>query len=295
MRIRRAASGRFGFVKLACGAAVLVTAASAVWAGQPLFAWQVRSDTATVTMVGSIHFGRPDFYPLPGPLEASFAEADVLAVEVDLLAEGTAGKMAQLMVRQGMLPEGQTLATELPDTLLAGFKEALADQPEVFASCQVFKPAFAALVLAANSYDDLGFDPELGLEWHYLKMARDRKEIREIETLQRQMALFTGIDPQLGILLLESTLQQLPRMAPLLGKLVEAWKSGDADRVDSLMAAQVGEDPAPGRFLPQPAGGSKLRHGRFGRGLAAPKPGCVHAGGRGPFRRQGGDRRHPPE
>ena len=52
---------------------LLATAAAA--APTSLFMWQVKSDHATVSLVGSIHVGQPDFFPLAARYEDAFAAA----------------------------------------------------------------------------------------------------------------------------------------------------------------------------------------------------------------------------
>ena len=84
--------------------AVLVAATGAL-AGDKLFMWQVESETATVTLVGSIHVGKPDFFPLADPYEKSFADAGALAVEVDVEDPEIMQKSAMLMM-QPVAPTG---------------------------------------------------------------------------------------------------------------------------------------------------------------------------------------------
>lgn len=229
---------------LVLGAAVIATAAPAAVATQPLFAWQVRSDTAVVTMMGSVHFGREDFYPLAPVIEEAFEQADALAVEVDALDPAKAAAAATLMMTAGMMPPGRTLEDVLPDSTVARIQEALGPQKAMWSVYKSLKPAFLALILAAGGYQELGLDPQLGLETHFLGKARGAKEIIELETIEQQMALFTGLDDAMGMALLADTLDQLESMEEVLENLVEAWLAGDVARVDALMADQVGEDPA---------------------------------------------------
>jgi uncharacterized protein YbaP (TraB family) len=44
--------------------------------------WTAKSKTATVYMVGSLHDGRPEMYPLPREMEDAFAKADLLVEEI---------------------------------------------------------------------------------------------------------------------------------------------------------------------------------------------------------------------
>src|SRR6476646_6329514 len=46
--------------------------------------WKATSPTATVHLVGSIHIGNNSMYPLPREVEAAFAGAKVLTVEINI-------------------------------------------------------------------------------------------------------------------------------------------------------------------------------------------------------------------
>ncbi|MFH2052219.1 MAG: TraB/GumN family protein [bacterium] len=244
MKPRSGRSARGPVMLLVLGAAVIATAAPAAVVTEPLFAWQVRSDTAVVTMMGSVHFGREDFYPLAQVIEEAFEQADALAVEVDALDPAKAAAAASLMMTAGMMPQGRTLEDVLPDSTVARIQEALGPQKAMWSVYKSLKPAFLALILATSGYQEMGLDPQLGLETHFLGKARGAKEIVELESIEQQMALFTGLDDAMGLALLDDTLDQLGDMEGVLEELVEAWQAGDVARVDALMADQVGEDPA---------------------------------------------------
>ena len=42
--------------------------------GQHPSLWRVSTEHGTLFLFGSVHFGHPDFYPFPAPIEDAFAE-----------------------------------------------------------------------------------------------------------------------------------------------------------------------------------------------------------------------------
>ena len=46
------------------------------------FFWQVESESATVYLLGSIHYADPGFYPLRPAIEKAFEASDKLVVEI---------------------------------------------------------------------------------------------------------------------------------------------------------------------------------------------------------------------
>ena len=50
--------------------------------------WAVRAERATAYLLGTIHVGRPDFYPLAPRIEAAFADSETLVLELDMSRRG---------------------------------------------------------------------------------------------------------------------------------------------------------------------------------------------------------------
>ena len=46
--------------------------------------WEIKSGKQTAYIFGSIHVAKADFYPLPATVEAAYAQAATVAVEVDI-------------------------------------------------------------------------------------------------------------------------------------------------------------------------------------------------------------------
>lgn len=233
-------------VLLAVVAVALVTAGcSSLNKGNPLFMWQVKSDTATVTLVGSIHVGQPDFFPLAEPFETAFAASPVLAVEVDMTDPEVLQKTGVLMMQKGMLPAGTTLADHLSPELWQRMQDFAAERDINLAMYQMMKPGIVAMVLVMQEYQKQGFDPELGIDKHFLDAAKEQgKEIRSLETIEQQLDLFFEIDDQLDDVLVAEFLDQMEEIGPMIERMVYLWNSGDVDGLDKFLQEQVGEDPA---------------------------------------------------
>jgi uncharacterized protein len=217
-------------------------------AGDRVFAWEVRSETATITMFGSIHLGRADFYPLPQAVEDAFEKAPVVAVEVDVLDPAAALEIMQQTMQWGMLKDGKTLDDLLSPELKEKSLVALGDKKGMWTVLRKYTPGLLAMTISLQAFQDLGFEESLGVEKHFLDAARGNKEIRNLETIEQQMSLIFGLEGDLQFVFLESTLDQLDEMEALIGDLVVAWKAGDGPGLDKIMTSQVGEDDAMQEF-----------------------------------------------
>ena len=227
---------------------VLVLAAASAAAG-PLFQWEVKSETATVTLVGSIHVGKADFFPLATPFEDAFTAADALAVEVNMADPANAQKALMLMMQKGMLPGETTLKDRLSPELMARLEAFATERGVSLAMYSKFKPGIVAMILVMEEYQRQGFDPELGIDMHFLSQAEEKsKPIRELETLEAQLDLFLEIDDHLDDVLLNEFLDQMGDLGTQMAKMIDLWKSGDADGLNDYLQQQMGDDPAMADF-----------------------------------------------
>jgi uncharacterized protein YbaP (TraB family) len=211
--------------------------------------WQVRSETATVSLVGSIHVGKPEFFPLAEPFEKAFAAAPVLAVEVDMSDPVNLQKSAVLVMQKGILPGDTTLEDRLSPELWQRMEKYAAESGMPLAMYAKFTPGIVAMMMVLEEYKKVGFDPELGIDKHFLDAAREQeKEIRELETIEAQLDLFFSIDDELDDILVEEFLDQMSEITAITEEMVALWKSGNVEGLDDFLQDQMGEDPAMADF-----------------------------------------------
>ncbi len=223
---------------------LLVAFAQSALAGDKLYMWQVKSETANITLVGSIHVGQPDFFPLADPYEEAFTAADVLAVEVDMTDPAVIQQSTMLMMQKGMLPGAETLQTRLEPELYARLEAYAKEKGVPLAMYMKLKPGIVAVVLSMEEYKAQGFDPELGIDKHFLDAAKAAdKEVRALETVADQLDIFLGIDDTLDDILITETLDQMNDVGAIIDEMVGYWKSGDADGMGTFMESQMGEGP----------------------------------------------------
>ena len=124
-----------------------------------------------------------------------------------------------------------------------------ADRGVPLAMYSKFKPGIVAMILVMEEYQRQGFDPELGVDLHFLEQARETsKLIRELETIEAQLDLFLEIDDKLDDILIEESLDQMDDLASEAMKMIGFWKSGDAQGLDRYLVEQMGDDPAMTEF-----------------------------------------------
>ena len=223
---------------------VAAPGAATATAAEDLFLWETRSPTATITLVGSIHVGQPDFFPLAAPFEEAFAAAPALAVEVDISDPATVQKSAMVMMQRGLLPGSETLQTRLEPAVWDRLEAYAKDHGTSLAPYMKLKPGLVAMMLVMEEYQRQGFDPELGIDQHFLTAAKTAgKQIRSIETIEDQLDLFLDIDDTLDDILVSEFLDQTVDVQATIDEMIGFWQTGDADGLDRLLQEQIGDTP----------------------------------------------------
>lgn len=199
---------------------------------------------ATVYMLGSVHLLSADLYPLAAPVEDAYADAEHVFFEVHL--DSLKARQTELALR-GLYQDGRTLRSELPAEVYARLEQAAAGYAQFGITMQVLdrmKPWLVSLMLQALEWQKAGMVAEHGVDAHFAGRARqDGKGVGAFESVDFQLGLFDGFTPQEQVKQLESTLEQLPRTAAMLGDILDAWRTGDAVALDSIISHSLDDSP----------------------------------------------------
>lgn len=207
---------------------------------QKNFLWKVQSRSATVYLLGSIHFLREDVYPLNKTIENAYESSNNLVVEANI---NELGKLDLKMLtdrafyksddhlEKHVSPEAYRLVKKETDTL--GIPVEL---------IRMQKPWFLALSLQAMELMRLGYDPQYGVDYYFLSKAQGKKRILELESLDEQLSLLSGFSDNEQEQFLLYTLKTLNSMGSQVEALVRAWISGDAQAIESIVADAVIRD-----------------------------------------------------
>lgn len=206
------------------------------------FLWKATRDRDSIYLLGSIHVGRPDMYPLSVSVMDAFNKSEVLMVEVNTEAADQL-ELARQINNVGMYPEGTTLEKQIPleiwDKLVATAKAL--NVPELLLQRQ--KPWLVSLTLATSMMSKSGYQTDYGIDKHFLKQATAaNKEIVELESITSQMELFSNLSDQEQLSLLTNSLEEMQQGSLLLDKLVTAWIKGDYQTIEKVSRESMGID-----------------------------------------------------
>lgn len=204
--------------------------------GEKHFFWQaVAPGKPSLYLLGSIHFGRPEMYPLPKVVTAAFGDAKALLVELDALNVNPM-VMAQSMASVGMFTDGRSLRDVLDAATwqrLTTISSSLGLPAGMVGS---FKPWMAAMTLGALGVKKNGYREDLGIDMHFLKQATNRKlSIIELEGMDFQIAMMASLSLESQIVMLQDAIRFIEDGDKLYPRMLSAWQQGNPKALEALI------------------------------------------------------------
>ena len=223
--------------------AILIAAGPADAAGHKLFAWRIVGSPGTVYLLGSIHVGKPDLYPLPAPIEAAFAGSTTLVEEIDMNGANLR-QLQQMVLQRGLYGSGDKLEHHLAPKTKAALAAWLRSTHQAAATFSQMRPWLASMQILATQLRALGFAANYAIDQHFLdEAAAAKKPVAGLETIQFQIDLLSGLSPDLQDKLVLSELVDAGGVAQDTATLMTAWRTGDTAGMEAVVTRAEREYP----------------------------------------------------
>ncbi|MCL1038442.1 TraB/GumN family protein [Shewanella submarina] len=218
----------FRFKHLLTSALLLFYAASSVASETdkpPFFKLEYQGQTAW--LLGSIHIGKADFFPMPKQVEQAFDDSRALVVEADV----TKADMMPLLRKYGLK------RNEFNDEQKALMADYCQTRQAVCQSIAGLAPWVQAMQLTLAQFMELGLQPEHGVDSHFLARLGD-KSILELESVEQQFAMLSSFSDDVQWLMLEEAIKQQPDD---IMELIQAWRDGDNQALAAIMEGDLSQ------------------------------------------------------
>lgn len=203
--------------------------------------FRIEHQGNTAYLFGTIHVGKPAFYPLGAAVTQAFAQANKLVVEVDI---GNAAVLNAAMQKHGMYAAGDSIQNHLSKPTLAKLKQALSLVNISFDKAQQMKPWLIANLLLEMDMQRNGYESALGLDVFFLNSAKQQnKAVVELETADYQVSLFEEMRAAQQELYLGEILAEIKAGTILKDttELMRAWSDADIAAQDSMVRKIVND------------------------------------------------------
>jgi uncharacterized protein YbaP (TraB family) len=208
------------------------------------FLWKVTGPKGVVYLLGTIHVGKADFYPLPAIIEDSFKKADMLIEEIDISGPADADRLQRRFIEQGGYPNVDVITNHLSEVtrshLAAYMQKGGLSEPAV----AHMRPWLVSVLVLQLEHQRMGLDPSNGLDRHFLEEAQQsHKPTETLEDPESQLKLFSSLSEELQDRLLLSSLADVEKWGDYFDLLTRAWRSGDAAAMQEVVTRSVREYP----------------------------------------------------
>jgi uncharacterized protein YbaP (TraB family) len=206
--------------------------------------WKAQGDSNVVYLLGSVHLLKSTDYPLAPVIGSAFTNSQIAVFETDIEKLEDPGQQ-QAMMGKVMLPANQTLRDVLSSNVYEAFSKHAAEIGLPMGIIEKFRPASAVMSLELMELTMLGANPQLGVDKHFFKPARNAgKTIIPLETPDFQIALLVNFTTEEENLLVEKSLEDIDNEKKLYNEMVLAWKTGDSASLEKMLNKTRSEAPS---------------------------------------------------
>ena len=209
----------------------LLQVAHGVWADAPV--WRVTDGESTVYLGGTVHLLRPEDYPLPEEFDQAYEGSSELFFETDISSMNDLSVQAQ-MLQQLTYSDGRTLKDVLDTEAYAALKTYTAGVGMPLMMLEQFKPGMIVSTLQVLEFQRMGFTPQ-GVDAFFNAQAlTDGKSVGALETLDEQIGFLAAMGEGVESEFIMMSLEDLDNTAKLMDEMIEAWRVGDSQALQTL-------------------------------------------------------------
>lgn len=230
-------------------AALLALGSASAQSDRRGFLFEVRKGTQTSLLFGTIHVGRPEFYPLPASRQSRLTTFDALVLEADVTDTTRAISATQKFAMYAAGEDG--LDKRLPPDLLKRVDAVLARNQLDREPMMRMKPWMLGTVLTLFEAAQAGYVPGLAAEAYVVRMAKSgNKPILELEGIEQQFSLFENASWPTQVAYLEDALKAVESNSARreINRIVQAWETADRAALERLLGEMGAQTSVGARF-----------------------------------------------
>lgn len=205
-----------------------------------VFMWEVnaKEGDGKLYLLGSIHVGTDDMYPLNPIITDAFDKSDALAVECDVTTLYQRSDYLKLMEKL-MYTDGTTVKDHIPEDLYNKTDALLKEKGLSIQFFSLYKPIILAQNISNLMLEEWGYSSDKGIDVYFINLARERgMEIIEIESVEFQFDMLGGFSDEIQIMELRHTLEGIETSRIILEGMLEFWNTGDVRSFEELISQE---------------------------------------------------------
>lgn len=204
--------------------------------------WVVKDQDTTIYLFGTFHMldGKRDWFN--DEVKTAFDASQEVVLEAKM-PENPA-ELKPLVAKYAVDPTGRKLSDKLTPALKAKYEKGMASIGIPAQAFEPLEPWFATMTLGAIGTQKLGLKPEHGPETIITAAAKQSgKPVGELEGFEQQFKIFDTMPEAEQIVFFEQTLDGFSKMGETLTPMLNAWSSGDTDKLVKIMNESIADNP----------------------------------------------------
>lgn len=233
--------------------------------------YRVTDGEKDIYLLGSIHLGTENAYPISKNIMETFKGSENIAVEVNILEEA---QLTDYILSKAVYPEGQSLADDISPALYDKISNLLQEHKVIsIEDIEGYRPWYINMVLpmliGLEDLDDSGFGEDIdydnmtpeeleelenlpyqytpGIDKYFLEKAEQNDiDIVEIEGASYQIDMLSGMSKATQEELLSTTVAQLVEGVEdhvTLDMMIDYWRAGDYASFEDIIEGSMESMP----------------------------------------------------
>lgn len=206
------------------------------------FFYEVNNKGNKIYMLGSIHVGNSTLYPIDENIIKALKSSEKIYMEIDLSNREEAKKMRQKIYYN----DGKNLKDDLGEELYSRVSKIFQGYGMEEDQVKILRPWAIYNTMAS---DPKGESPKgsFGIESYFLALSLLNKiEIDELESMEFQSNILSNFDKKTYVEMIENLTAEIEKngyknINSGLYTLLDAWKSGDRDKMKSILSLKGDE------------------------------------------------------
>ena len=208
------------------------------WAAAESSVWKAQNGKSVIYLGGTCHLLRESDYPLPPEFVQAYRASSIVVFETDI------GKMQEPATQLKLLTkaryaDGSTIDKHLSARTydeLSAYSEANGIPLQAFSQ---LKPSLLMAALTVMQLNKLGFSSQGVDQFLYELANRDGKTVEGLETIDEQIDYVVSMADGNEDEFVSHSLKEMKTLSQQFEILANAWRKGDAGKLDELMVAGI--------------------------------------------------------
>jgi len=200
--------------------------------------WEVKYDSNTVYLGGTVHLLRPSDYPLPEEYEQAYQASSKIYLETDL------SSMNELSVQTKMLEQltyqnARSLKTVLNEEAYTALSDYMGEIGMPLMMMENFKPGMVISTLQVMEFQRNGFTPQ-GVDVYFNNRAiEDAKTLGQLESIQEQIGFLASMGEGNESEFILLSIRDLEETTEIMNDMIAAWRTGNNDQLAAMFVTEM--------------------------------------------------------